>query len=394
MKILVYCQHVLGIGHYFRILEICRALDRHEVVLVSGGEPVDVPLPPHVREVRLGGLMMRPDFSGVFTTEAGRSVEGVQAERKQHLWSVMAAETADIFLVELYPFGRKAFRFELNPVLQGLRQGGLPPAKVVCSLRDILVEKEDQAGYEKQVLKVLNTYFDALLLHADPDVIRLEDTFSRMAQISIPIHYTGYVAPRRSGGSGPDLRRELGLALDDPMVVASAGGGKVGAPLLGAVIRGFKHLNLPRANLFVFTGPYLEPSPFESFRRMAGPHISVRRFTRRFIDYMAAADLSISMAGYNTCMNILTTATTALVWPFSQNREQRLRAGRLQQRGVLQILTADDLNDQQMADRMLAMLTMTRGTPPNVDLAGARQTAQYLEQLHGYSRSGHIEEVR
>ncbi len=36
MKILVYCQHVLGVGHFFRTLEICRALAGHDVVLVSG----------------------------------------------------------------------------------------------------------------------------------------------------------------------------------------------------------------------------------------------------------------------------------------------------------------------------------------------------------------------
>ena len=384
MKIVVYCQHVLGIGHFFRILEICRALNRHEVVLVTGGEPVDMPLPSHVREVRLEGLMMPPDFSGVFATEAGRSVERVRAERKEHLWSVMTKERADIFLVELYPFGRKAFRFELDPVLKGLRDGGLPPAKSVCSLRDILVEKEDQAGYERRVLKVLNAYFNALMVHADPGVIRMEDTFSRAAQISIPVHYTGYVAPRHFAHKGRALRRELGVAPGDIMVLASAGGGKVGAPLLRAAIEGFKRLNLPHSRLFVYTGPYLDEPRFESMRRMAGPRISVRRFTRRFIDYMAASDLSISMAGYNTSMNILATGTAALVWPFLQNREQLLRSERLRQRGVLQLLTDEDLGAQAMANRMRAMLAQAPQARHEVDLNGALQTARYLERLAGH----------
>ena len=37
MKIIQYCQHVLGIGHLFRSLEISRALSDHEVILVTGG---------------------------------------------------------------------------------------------------------------------------------------------------------------------------------------------------------------------------------------------------------------------------------------------------------------------------------------------------------------------
>ena len=60
MRIFLYCQHVLGIGHFFRTLEICKALKNHDVVLVSGGPVVDTPLPDHVKELRLPGLMMDP----------------------------------------------------------------------------------------------------------------------------------------------------------------------------------------------------------------------------------------------------------------------------------------------------------------------------------------------
>ena len=45
MKIVYYCQHVLGLGHFFRTLEICRALEGHEVILVSGGPRLDAALP-------------------------------------------------------------------------------------------------------------------------------------------------------------------------------------------------------------------------------------------------------------------------------------------------------------------------------------------------------------
>jgi predicted glycosyltransferase len=45
MKIIQYSQHVLGIGHFMRSLEISRALSDHEVILVTGGVPVDTHLP-------------------------------------------------------------------------------------------------------------------------------------------------------------------------------------------------------------------------------------------------------------------------------------------------------------------------------------------------------------
>ena len=66
MKILFYCQHVLGIGHLFRSLAICRALAPHPVMLVTGGSRVDAPLPPNVREAALPPLMMDADFSRLY----------------------------------------------------------------------------------------------------------------------------------------------------------------------------------------------------------------------------------------------------------------------------------------------------------------------------------------
>ena len=50
MKIVFYCQHVLGVGHFFRSLEICRALAGHEVILVTGGPRFEVQLPGHISE--------------------------------------------------------------------------------------------------------------------------------------------------------------------------------------------------------------------------------------------------------------------------------------------------------------------------------------------------------
>ena len=114
MKIIFYCQYVWGMGHLFRSIELARALDGHDVVLVAGGREVDVELPDQVTLVRLPGLYMDEEFTTLIP---------------------------DVFMIELYPFGRTIFGFELQPLLEGIRQGRFGETKVVCSLRDILVEK-------------------------------------------------------------------------------------------------------------------------------------------------------------------------------------------------------------------------------------------------------------
>ena len=109
---------------------------------------------------------------------------------------------------------------------------------------------------------------------------------------------------------------------------------KAGAPLIEAVLKAFPHLNLnDSCHLYVFTGPYMSAEDFTRFHRCSNERIRISRFTTDFLSYLAAADLSVSMGGYNTCMNLLTSGVTALVWPFSYDREQGLRARRLARRG-------------------------------------------------------------
>ncbi len=402
MKLILYCQHVLGMGHYMRTLEICKALAGHEVILITGGAEVNAPVPAHVREIRLPGLMMDSDFQNFFTTEPNRSVDSVMAERRSLLMDLFRREKPDRLLVELYPFGRKKFRFELDPILQALRDGSLPRCRVVCSLRDILVEKEDVRAYENRVITTLNRCFDGLLVHADPALVRLEETFSRVDEITVPVVYTGFITSQPPARARQRIREAAGIPEDARLIVASAGGGKVGGPLLQAVADAFPFLDVSTW-LFIFTGPFMDPEVFQSLESRAEADISdigpqtgsenasqspppirthnrlrVASFTPDFLSWLAAADLSVSMAGSNTCMNLMAARVPALVWPFAQNREQRLRAERLTGFGGLELLEEADLEPTRLAELMKERLSHPRRPDPQLDLEGAANTARWL----------------
>jgi len=105
----------------------------------------------------------------------------------------------------------------------------------------------------------------------------------------------------------------------------------------------------------------------------------VTRFAPDFLSYLAAADLSLSMAGYNTCMDILSTSVPALVWPFPQNREQGLRADRFGAQGWLTRLADRDLRAGSLAEHMTRVLSagrVTSGRRPDLD--GATNTARHV----------------
>jgi predicted glycosyltransferase len=381
MKIVQYCQHVLGIGHLFRSLEISRALSEHEVILVTGGPAVDTDLPKHVRELSLPDLQMNQEFKGLFSTAKNSGVDQVKEKRQKRLFDLFEREKPDVFLIELYPFGRKAFRFELDPVLQAVGDKRLSCGSVVCSVRDILVEKEDRDKHESRVVKTLNRYFNAVLVHADPQLVRISETFDHFDQITIPVEYTGYITAKPSPDAGKRIRQQLKIDEEEILIIASAGGGNVGAPLLEAVIWAFRRLEVKSAcHLKVFSGPFLDQREFDRLKNSAGCNVQVTRFAADFLSYLAAADLSVSMGGYNTTMNILATGVPALVWPFPQNREQRLRAERLANQGVLNVIEHEDLHPDRLAVIMGQRLSKPTRPNVNINLNGAANTAKWIGQ--------------
>jgi predicted glycosyltransferase len=379
MKIIQYCQHVLGVGHLFRSLEISRALSAHEVILVTGGPPVETDLPEHVREFRLPDLQMDQEFKGLFSTAKDLTIEQIKKERQKQLLALFEREKPDLFLVELYPFGRKAFRFELDPVLKALREKRPGRCRVISSVRDILVEKDDHGKHEARVVKTLNRYFDGVLVHGDPDLVEIRETFAPFAEIEIPVEYTGYIAFRPPADAARKIRKKMKIGDDEMVIVASAGGGNVGAVLLKSVIHAFNQLERENCRLQVFTGPFLDSRDFDDLQKMATEKVQVDRFAADFTSYLAAADLSVSMGGYNTTMNILATRVPALLWPFSQNREQRLRAERLADRGLLTVLKDEDLQPDCLAAMMDQKLTQPTRPDVAIDLNGAANTVTYIE---------------
>ncbi len=386
LKILIYCQHVWGLGHLFRILEIARALEDHDVVLVTGGPEMTLPLPPNVRRFQLPGLRMQADRRLIGTN--GRLAEDVWPERIACLQEIFRAEAPDVFVVELYPLGRTAFGRELDPLLEDIRSGRLPRCRVYCSVRDILVEKRDPAAYEQRVCRSLNRWFNALLVHADSALIALDATFRTMAAIKIPVVYTGYVARPPVNGMGREaLRRQSGLQDDEKLIVVSAGGGQSGYPLLAAALK-LQRQGRPPAGLrmALFAGPYLPEAHLAALKAAAGPGVVVRRFSDDFRVWLRAADLSISMAGYNTCMDVLTAGVPALVWPYAGDREQPLRASRLAQKGWLAVLQDADLAPGPLGMRIEAALASKTRPIGRLDLQGAVNTARFIERPHPQTR--------
>lgn len=370
-KVLFYCQSSLGIGHTVRSMRIAEALsNRFDVHFINGGGLIpDLPMPPLIRTIDLPAISSDAEFTTLTPADPGLSLEQAFDRRREIMLQAFERIEPDIVLVELYPFGRRQFGAELKPLLKRARQAG---ARTACSLRDIVVKRPDQAAFEQKVVKLMNRYFDLLLVHSDPTFQSLRDSFSTLDAITADLIYTGYVVPPVT--AKPQDRSER--------IIASIGGGRFGHELAEAVVRSAPLLaeRIPH-HIELYTGPFC-PEPVAADMRKAAEgqrNIGVERFTANLHQRLGSAALSISMGGYNTTMDVLATGVRAMMLGCSNNggMDQVERVEKLARLGVVDVLRPDDLEPEVFADKVIASL-QREPVPAAIDLDGATTTAHSL----------------
>src|SRR5262249_18541655 len=377
MRVLMYCQHVLGIGHLVRSTEIARALAREaDVTFVSGGGPVlGFPFPPGMKLVQLPAIQTGEEFGALENCSgAAQTIAEIQDLRRGQLIRLFDEVVPDVLIIELFPFGRKRFSFELIPLLEHVRYR---ETLVACSLRDILVEKTDQAKHEERVCHIVNTYFDLILVHGDPTFQRLDETFHRTADLWCDMRYTGFVQQTESTRWEAPKRRE-------PTIVASIGSGRYrqGQLLLEGVIRAAGLLHRLPHRFRIFAGPFIPDEVYEHLKLLACEtgNVQLERYSPDFLGSLRQADLSISMGGYNTVMNLLATGVRSLVYPYtaSNDQEQHIRARKLESLGVVEVLHPEMLAPDILAPKIAGMLAKTPQRL-HVDMDGAANTVRVLK---------------
>lgn len=371
-RILFYVQHLLGIGHLARASRISRALVEAglDVTMVTGGMPLDGFPGPGIRHVALPPVASGDaGFSGLVDAE-GKPVDAVfEARRRDMLLGVLRDTQPDAVIIEAYPFGRRQVRFELVPLLDEIAAMPARPL-VACSLRDIL-QARAKPGRDRESVDMVKRHFDRVLVHGDPDFVRLEDTFPLAGEIADRIVYTGLVSPPPP--EPPSERFDI---------VVSAGGGAVGSGLLRAAAGAATRLPAD-LNWCIIAGPNLLQADYDAVEAELPANARLVRFRRDFASLLTSAKVSASQAGYNTVCDILTAGCGSVLIPFTAGgeTEQRVRAERLERLGLATIVEEETLTIEGMTSAIGAALTRDRQTGHGLDLAGARHTAEILVDL-------------
>jgi predicted glycosyltransferase len=216
-------------------------------------------------------------------------------------------------------------------------------------------------------------WFDAVLVHGDPRFARFDDTYSFVDALAIPVHYTGFVLDRE-----PDV--DTTLARDE--VVVSAGGGGVGVELLATALAAQPHSGLAHLTWRVLAGPNVRDDGMRRLEALRATNAIVERSRADFATLLRRAFVSISQAGYNTTMDVMTSGARPVVVPFTGNgeTEQRARGERLAKFDLAVVVDDRTLTPQRLAAAVDEAAARTF-SPWTFASDGATRTAALLHEL-------------
>jgi predicted glycosyltransferase len=370
--VLFYVQHLLGIGHVFRATRVARALAAAGVrvhLAWGGSRPRSVDL----RDLEVTFLeplkASSSGFEDLATLDGSPVTDAHRQRRRDTLLALLEGLRPDAVMTETFPFGRRQLSFELEPLMRAARAAPWRPL-TVSSIRDILQEGRKPQSLA-EALAAAQAWYDLVLVHGDPALIRLEATLPGAEQIAHKVRYTGLVTP--------DPSSALGAPSMTAPVVVSAGGGAVGHALTQAALDAPRHsLRFP-ADWLIIVGPERNPADTATLAAQAPPGVTVVREVPDLVRVFAAAAVSVSRAGYNTVGEVLRAGCPAVLAPYAGDgqTEQQRRARMLRQRGCTLLVDHDELNPRTLAAAVDAA-AQWRPPPCGLDLDGAPRSAQLL----------------
>jgi len=353
--VLIYVQHLLGIGHLMRARALAEAIAGRgfDVHLVTGGMPIGGRLPRGVHTIQLPPIRVSDASFNPLRDGAFTPIDDAYRERRRTLLlEAFDRAQPSAVLFETFPFGRRSLRFELFPLLERI-DAARPRPLVISSIREILqlAPKEER---EREMVDWAARWFDAIFVHGDPRFARFEDTFPFVDALTPPVHYTGFVRNDDAQGHAREGVRDE--------VVVSAGGGAVGIELLATALAAQRCSRFGHLTWRVLAGPNIAHDGFERLLREAGPNAVVERARVDFPALLRNAFISISQGGYNTVLDVVTSGARPVVVPFTGRgeTEQRARAMRLADFGLAIVV-----DDWSLTPASLAAA---------VDQAGSRET--------------------
>ncbi len=359
-KILMYSHDTFGLGHIRRTLAIAGRLRKTPAtVLILTGSPLvgRFNIPRRVDFVRIPGMIKVTNEQYLPLSMKLEATEVLEI-RKSIILSTAQAFQPDFFIVDKAPLGLKR---EVVDTLRWIKES-LPSCTSILGLRDIM----DSAASTIQDWRSKGIYDAMECLYDEIWVYGHQSFYDAIAEYQIPDHiarkvtFTGYI-PRHVPPAYEiqALQEKLSLDPNQKTILMTTGGGGDGYPVVNTFIEAFERHDVPEnVRAIIVTGPFLSKRHFNDVKiRSQKLGFTVLRFHDFMEGLIGAADVIVSMGGYNTVCEIISQRKPCLIIPRTVPREEQLiRAQVLCSKGFCEYLHPDHLTPDAVYEKVTRLL--------------------------------------
>jgi len=365
LAVMFYSHDTYGLGHLRRTLTLARFLHARSQLIVTGSPLAHrFPLPPHTDYIKLPSVVKlgRERYGPRYLQEPLASVRSL---REDMLLSAARHYRPDLLIVDNVPRGLKG---ELLRTLRCLKEQS---CRLVLGVRDVVDEAEwvQSTWAADGSYDVLDELYDLILVYGRQDVYDVAAEYGFSPSVSAKTRFVGYLSCAAPARSADEVRAELEMEADH-LVLVMAGGGEDGYELLHAVADAIRLSgDRRRFECLLLGGPLMPPGDRRRVLALAEAEPSIRYvdFVDDVASYVAAADVVVSMGGYNSVCELLSARKAAIIVPrIAPRREQLIRAELLSLRGLVRMLHPEDLTPERMLEEIRHVLDGNGQIPPGV----------------------------
>jgi predicted glycosyltransferase len=385
-RVMMYSHDGFGLGHLRRNSNIAasfvqRVTGSSVLLLASSPKGMVFELPPGTDFVKLPSIVKSgTDSWRPRTLEI--SVEEMKEFRQGVIHLTAQLFRPDLVLVDHLPDGVWG---ELMPTLRMLRDLPNPPMTVL-GIRDILDDPDVvQAAWRKRRLhEICAEYYDRIVVYGAPEVFDTAGHYG-LGALGDQVEYMGYVCcPARC--MDPATVRDSLQVRRRQLVVVTGGGGADAYPMMNLCLTAMREGALGDDAEAVFvTGPLMDPSQRSALAEAgADLPVHVLASVQDAPSLLNAADLVVTMAGYNTLVEAIQLQKRVLALPRpGPSAEQRMRAKIFAEMGLVTTL-ADGVSPAHLGAAILDQLSSAPNghrTQQRLPLGGLPNTVECLVDL-------------
>ncbi len=365
-RLLIYSHDTFGLGNIRRMLTISRglldSLPGLSILLVTGS--------PVIHSLQLANDVVQSGQSGqsgkldyiklpcLTRTARGeyraKYLESTTAEiigmRSELILATVRHFAPDLVMVDKKPLGVKG---ELEASFNFLR-AERPETRAVLVLRDVLDRPETIIGNWRRNghYNALRSFYDRVLILGQQDIFDPVAEYQFPVEVAERTRFCGYLRREVAADHSRWVRESFQLRAGQRMLLVTPGGGEDGYRVIDncllalAARAGKVWTNL---KTLIVSGPEMPASQREELRQRASelPETSFLDFSSDLLGLISAADLIVSMGGYNTICEIVSLRKRAIVIPrVEPTEEQWIRAARMAPLGLFSVIHPDHLTPE------------------------------------------------